>query len=619
MGDSAQQQGPDVDLSEVLGRVFGFHAFRANQEEIVRAVLARRDVFAVMPTGGGKSLCYQLPAHVLPGTCIVISPLISLMKDQVDAAKENGLAAECLHNSLPAGEHSQVLGRLIRGELDLLYVAPERFTTDWFLAALERVSVCLFAIDEAHCISEWGHDFRPDYLALSVIVERFSASPVAAFTATATHRMQGDIIERLGLRDPHTVRGSFDRPILFYQVVPKDNLNRQLLSFVRARDGDSGIIYRRTRNDVEGTAAFLVKNGVQAVPYHAGLDADLRKKHQEAFNRDEVNVVVATIAFGMGIDKSNVRFVLHGDLPKNVEGYYQETGRAGRDGEPAHCVLYFSGGDVPKIRYFVDQIEDEAQRTVATSKLYEMVNYSTVNACRRRQLLGYFGEELAGDNCGACDVCAGEVQQVDATTEAQIVMSAIVRTGQRFGAAHVVDVVTGAKTQRIAELGHDQIKTYGAGQDRPKHFWRGILNDLIAQGGVVRTGDKYPVLHVSPSGREVLFGRQGFHVLKQKQKQKKKAQRRRARAVDAPAVEFDDELFARLRTLRTRLAKQQNVPPYIVFSDRTLHEMAAYLPATPGQMNEITGVGEQKLKRYGKQFLAEIASFVADRSNAGGD
>ena len=606
-----------MDLTEVLGRVFGFHAFRANQEEIVRAVLARRDVFAVMPTGGGKSLCYQLPACVLPGTCIVISPLISLMKDQVDAARATGLRAEYLNSSLSAGEGGQVLGRLIRGELDLLYVAPERFTTDGFLAALERVSVCLVAIDEAHCISEWGHDFRPDYLALSMIVERFAGSPVAAFTATATRRVQDDIIDRLALRDPHTVRASFDRPNLFYRVVPKDNVNRQILSFVRGCDGDSGIVYRTTRANVEATAAFLVDNGVKAVPYHAGLDGDLRKKHQDAFNRDQANVVVATIAFGMGIDKSNVRFVLHGDLPKNVEGYYQETGRAGRDGEPAHCVLYFSGGDVPKIRYFVDQIEDESQRAVATGKLYEMVNYATVNACRRRQLLGYFGEKLAGDNCGACDVCAGEVQQVDATTEAQIVMSAIVRTGQRFGAAHVVDVVTGAKTRRIAELGHDRVKTYGAGQDRPKHFWRGILNDLIAQGGVVRTGDKYPVLHVSPSGREVLFGRKGFHVLKQKQKQKK-AQRRRGRAVDAPAVEFDDELFGRLRSLRTRLAKRQNVPPYIVFSDRTLHEMAAYLPATPEQMNEITGVGEQKLKRYGKQFLAEIASFVADRPDAGG-
>ncbi len=607
----ALAQKPDEieDLTVPLDRVFGFHTFRPNQEEIVRAILARRDVFAVMPTGGGKSLCYQLPAHLLGGVCIVVSPLISLMKDQVDAVRDNGIRAEYFNSSLNGLQRSGVLRRLSSGDLDLLYVAPERFAMESFLAILKAVPICLFAVDEAHCISEWGHDFRPDYLSLSLIVEHFPDSPVAAFTATATKRVQRDIIERLRLRDPHTVRASFDRPNLFYEVVAKDDVERQVLSFLRSRPDESGIIYRTTRADVEYTASFLASHGAKVRPYHAGLDSETRKKNQDAFNRDEINVIVATIAFGMGIDKSNIRFVVHGDLPKNIEGYYQETGRAGRDGEPAHCLLFFGRGDTSTIRYFISQIEDEAQQSIATEKLRQMVHFATINACRRRRLLAYFDETLEADNCGACDVCASGAEQVDAATEAQIIMSAIVRTGGRFGAAHVTDVVTGANTKKIRSLGHNRIKTYGVGRDRPKRYWREIIDALVAQNCIVQTDGEYPVLKLTPEGQEVLFGRQAFRVLV-----KKKTRRDGQSAV---TDDYDRELFERLRSLRRRLAREQDVPPFVVFSDRTLHEMARCFPATPDEMRCITGVGEQKLERYGKDFLSLIVSFRESNPEAG--
>ncbi len=598
----------ETDLTAALGRVFGFREFRPNQLEIVQAVLAGRDVFAVMPTGGGKSLCYQLPAYLMAGTCVVISPLISLMKDQVDAARSTGLAAEFINSSLDARTRGLVFGRLADGELDLLYVAPERFAMEAFLATLKSSRIAFFAVDEAHCISEWGHDFRPDYLTLSRIVAEFPRVPVAAFTATATQRVQQDIIARLGLRQPLSVRASFNRPNLFYQVTPKQDAERQVLEFVRARPTESGIVYRTTRSSVEETAEFLNANGVRARPYHAGLEDGARTAHQEQFNRDEVNVIVATIAFGMGIDKSNVRFVVHADMPKNIEGYYQETGRSGRDGEPAHCLLLFSYGDLSKLRYFVDKMEDERERSVASGKLNEMVNYAASNACRRRQLLGYFGERYEPDDCGGCDVCAGEVERVEATREAQIVMSAIARTEGRFGAVHVVDIVTGAETQRIRDLGHDRIKTYGVGKDRPKPFWRRIINDLLAQGCLALSDGQFPVPQLTDRGREVLFGRRSFHVLKQREAGG--AKRARKRSAGGAAIEFDAELFEKLRGVRSRLARRDNVPPFVVFSDRTLHEMAAWMPATRQELAGLTGVGQQKLHGYGQAFLEAIGAFL---------
>ncbi|QHI68498.1 DNA helicase RecQ [Tichowtungia aerotolerans] len=588
-------------VQEALSRVFGFDEFRPNQEEIVSALLEKRDVFAVMPTGGGKSLCYQLPAHLLPGLCVVVSPLISLMKDQVDAAQATGLRAEFLNSSLLVKDRRRVFQCLENNDLDLLYVSPERFAMPDFLATLKQAEISFFAIDEAHCISEWGHDFRPDYLSLSKIVDHFPKVAVAAFTATATHQVQDDIIKKLQLRNPHLTRASFDRPNLFYQVAPKEDLNMQLLAFLRERPDESGIIYRTTRKNVESTAAFLQGQGIKALPYHAGLSDKERKAHQEQFNRDEINVVVATIAFGMGIDKSNVRFVLHGDLPKNVESYYQETGRAGRDGDPAHCCLYFSPGDTVKIRYFIDQIEDLVEQKIAISQLNKMVQIAQANACRRRNILDYFGETYPKDNCKTCDICTGDVERIDATIDAQKILSAIYRTGGKFGAVHIADIVAGADTERIRRFGHDKIKTYGAGSDRDKRHWRRIIDALIAQDCIRLSDDQYSVLQLAPKATPILRGQAPFRILCQKET---KTARRSLSSGD-----FSAGLFDALRTERRRVARDLGVPPFVVFSDHTLHEMARYFPATLLEMRQISGVGVSKLDHFGDTFLAVIDSY----------
>jgi ATP-dependent DNA helicase RecQ len=587
---------------EALKRIFGFDQFRPNQEAVVSALLEHRDVFAVMPTGGGKSLCYQLPAHMLNGLCIVVSPLISLMKDQVDAAQATGLRAELLNSSLTGKERYRVFQALENRQLDLLYVSPERFAMPEFVAALQKLEISFFAIDEAHCISEWGHDFRPDYLSLSRIIELFPKAAVAAFTATATHQVQDDIIQKLGLRKPHLVRASFDRPNLFYQVEPKEQLDMQILRFLREHPGDSGIIYRTTRKSVESTAEFLRRQGIRALPYHAGLSDQDRTRHQEQFNRDEVNVVVATIAFGMGIDKSNVRFVLHGDLPKNVESYYQETGRAGRDGEPARCCLYFSPGDTVKIRYFIDQMESAVEQKLAIHQLNQMVKIAHTNVCRRKSILGYFGEKYPEDNCGACDVCTGEVERIDATVDAQKILSAVVRSGQKFGAVHIANIVTGADTQRIRQFGHEKLKTYGVGRDRDKRHWRQIIDDLAAQECLRLSDDQYPVLQLTAKGQAVLRGEKPFRVLRKKETQLKRPA--------ASAADFSAGLFDELRAVRKRIAQESGVPPFVVFSDQTLHEMARYFPDSPVALRMISGVGLNKFERFGKIFLEVIRSYM---------
>ena len=594
----------DQAVHRTLRRVFGFESFRPNQEAIVAAVLAKKDVFAVMPTGGGKSLCYQLPALMLEGTAVVISPLISLMKDQVDAAKENGIAAAFMNSSLGPREMADAYRRLTGNQIKLLYIAPERFALPQFIETLRGIRLSLFAIDEAHCISEWGHDFRPDYLSLSVIPSLFPDVPVAAFTATATEKVQQDIIGKIGLRSPHIVRASFNRPNLFYRVESKADVSAQLLEFLKDHEGESGIIYRTTRDAVEATAASLSAAGIKALPYHAGLSAEEREKNQEAFNRDEISVIVATIAFGMGIDKSNVRFVVHADLPKHIEAYYQETGRAGRDGEPAHCQLYFSRGDIPKIRYFIDKMEDEKERAIALEKLNQTVRFASHNVCRRKQLLSFFGEVYPENNCGTCDICTGSVQRMDISTDARIVMSAMARTNERFGILHVIDVVMGADTKRIKELGHDSLKTFGAGRDRDKNHWRFIVNELLAQELIRQDGDRYPVLKLTQKGAAVLIGREEVFGLK---RQEVKAKERRGKADDSGG--FDTMLFERLRLIRKRLASESRVPPYVVFSDKTLHEMCRHFPTTSSEMRRIPGVGDVKLERYGEEFLSEIRTY----------
>ncbi|MBI5213957.1 MAG: DNA helicase RecQ [Nitrospirae bacterium] len=594
-------------IFETLRTVFGFRNFRPNQESIVTNILDGHDVFAVMPTGGGKSLCYQLPAKMMRGTAVVISPLISLMKDQVDSARVNGIAAAYMNSSMDSGEVAEVYRRLRSGDLSLLYIAPERFVMPHFLETLKTVPISLFAIDEAHCISEWGHDFRPDYLGLSIIPGMFPGVPIAAFTATATEKVQDDIVRRIGLRNPHLVRASFNRANLFYEVRKKEKVGPQLLEFLNRRKGESGIIYRTTRDSVMETAALLSSYGINALPYHAGLTAEERQRNQEAFNRDEAQVITATIAFGMGIDKSNVRFVVHADLPKNIEGYYQETGRAGRDGEPAHCLLLFSRGDIPRMRYFIDRITDERERSIAVEKLNQIVGFAAHNVCRRKHLLGFFGEQYPDENCGACDICTGSVEKVDVTLDAQILMSAMSRTQQRFGAGHVVDIVTGADTKRIRDLKHDAIKTYGAGKHRDKKYWRYLVDELLAQEIIIEEGDRYPVLKLTEKGSSVLFGSENVTALKREEKRDKKT--------IAGAVEegrYDADLFEILRVLRKRFAVEFQVPPYIIFSDKTLHDMSRRYPVNLQEMRLITGVGEEKLQRYGKDFAEEIRRYLKE-------
>jgi len=592
------------EVAAKLKDIFGFSSFRENQEEIVRAVLQGRDVFAVMPTGGGKSLCYQLPALFMEGTCVVISPLISLMKDQVDSAESTGIRAAFINSSMSSGRRMDVMQQFRKGGLDLLYMAPERLAAGDPADMLPASRLSFIAIDEAHCISEWGHDFRPDYLALSRLREIMPEVPLAAFTATATDRVQQDIISRLGLKEPLVVRASFNRPNLFYRVEAKENPLARIARFIRKRPGESGIVYRLSRADVEKTARYLSGQGITAMPYHAGLDTGERSRNQELFNRDEIQVIVATVAFGMGIDKSNIRFVIHGDLPKNMEGYYQETGRAGRDGEPAQCLLLYSSGDMARARHFIDQIENENERRAALEKLHAMGSFADSPLCRRRQVLAYFGEELPGDNCGACDVCVHGVEQVDATVDAQIVMSAMYRTGQRFGAAHIVDVVTGSNTKRVRQYGHDRVKTYGAGKGRPKSYWRRVVEALLAQECIRQVGASFPVLEITSRGEDVLYGRSTFAMTRLAA---------RAQAPSSAAVpDHNQELFDTLRRLRRTMAQQEDVPPFVIFSDRSLREMSSFFPETSEEMLNIHGVGKAKLEKYGEPFISEIAAFLTN-------
>jgi len=591
-------------VHHTLRTVFGFASFRPNQETIINTIIDRQDVFAVMPTGGGKSLCYQLPALVLEGTAVVISPLISLMKDQVDAARENGIAAAFMNSSLDQREITDIYRRIKANQIKLLYIAPERFAMPQFLERLKEIRLSLFAIDEAHCISEWGHDFRPDYLALSALPELFPNIPIAAFTATATEKVQQDIIRKIGLRKPLAIRASFNRPNLFYQVKAKSRVEQQLMEFLSGHEGESGIIYRTTRDSVTATAEFLASHGIKALPYHAGLSAEVRERNQDAFNRDEVPVIVATIAFGMGIDKSNVRFVVHADLPKHIEAYYQETGRAGRDNEPAHCLLYFSRGDIPKIRYFIDRMEDEAERAIAMEKLNQTVRFASHNVCRRKQLLSFFGEGYPDTACGACDICTGSVNRIDISTDARILMSAMARTSERFGIVHIIDIVIGADTKRIRELGHHEIKTFGAGRQQDKNHWRFIVNELLAQELIQQDGDRYPVLKLTPRGANVLMGKDEVFGLKREEVKVKERRRK-----TAEGGQYDETLFDRLRVIRKKIAGKNHVPPYVIFSDKTLHEMCRQFPKTASEMRQISGVGDVKLQRYGEDFLEGIRTY----------
>ena len=595
-------------VSDALKRYFGFDAFRPLQEAIVGDVLAGRDVFALLPTGGGKSLCYQLPALLTPGLTVVISPLIALMKDQVDALTTAGIAATYLNSSLDYDEVRERLDGLRRGAYRLLYVAPERLTIPSFAAELAGLNVTRFAVDEAHCISEWGHDFRPDYRRISELRERFAEVPFLAFTATATDRVRADIVERLALRNPALHVGSFNRPNLTYRVTRKKRSPEALIAWLNARPDDAGIVYVASRAGADDLAKRLKAAGIAALPYHAGLDAEKRSRHQERFIRDKVRVICATVAFGMGIDKSNVRFVVHYDLPKSVEGYYQETGRAGRDGVPADCLLFFNHGDVAKFERFIEEKESEGERAVARQQLERMTRYAYSNDCRRRDLLGYFGEVFTELNCGGCDNCLEPRPAVDATVDAQKLLSCIERirrsNGFGVGIAHVIDVLLGAENEKIWRWNHERLTTYGIGKDRSKTSWRALADELLRLGLILVDPTRFNTVALTDSGREALTARTPVIVRELPVSVERGRKRAPSVAGDGP---YNAEVFRALRDLRKELADERDVPAYVVFSDAVLRSMARELPRTPTQLRAISGVGEKKLADFGARFLEAIA------------
>ncbi len=587
----------------MLRDVFGYATFRPLQREVIEHVAAGGDAFVLMPTGGGKSLCYQVPALVRPGTAVVVSPLISLMKDQVDALVANGVAAAFYNSSMDEGAARRTLARLHAGELDLIYVAPERLMTDSFLARLRTLTVALFAIDEAHCVSQWGHDFRPEYVALGRLRAEFPGVPLIALTATADETTRADVIDKLGLRDAPLFAAGFDRPNIRYTVTPKSSPADQLLGFLRARRGDAGIVYCLSRRRTEEVAARLKEAGLAAAAYHAGLPAAERTRVQDAFLRDEIQVVVATVAFGMGIDKPDVRFVVHYDMPKNIEGYYQETGRAGRDGMPAEALLLFGMQDVMTAHRLIEGGSDPEQVRVELHKLSAMIGFADSPSCRRRALLGYFGESLERD-CGNCDVCLDPPERYDGTEDARKALSCVYRVGQRFGARHVVDVLRGADTARIRELGHDRLSTYGIGAELSADAWLSVIRQLIHGGFLRQDISAYSVLKLTAAAGPLLRGERRVELAVHRDTARTRPVKQ-AR-LTAEGLTVDDALFDRLRALRRRLADEQGVPAYVVFADATLAAMAALRPRTPDELLRVSGVGQVKLARYGEAFLAVL-------------
>jgi len=594
-------------LLPVLKQYFGFTSFRPLQEEIIRDALAGKDVFALLPTGGGKSLCFQLPAMTRSGLTVVVSPLIALMKDQVDALQASGVPATFLNSSLAAGESRARLRGLHNGQYRLLYAAPERLMLAGVMADLQRWDVNLLAVDEAHCISEWGHDFRPEYRQLANLRQLFPTVPMMALTATATERVRQDIVKLLHLREPRCYVASFNRPNLTYRVFAKNKPYEQVLEFLRGRPKESGIVYCQSRKSTESVAERLNKDGVKARPYHAGLTPSERSEHQELFLRDEVRVICATIAFGMGINKPNVRFVVHYDLPKNIEGYYQETGRAGRDGLPSECVLLFSPGDVVKQTGFIDEKPDPREQAIARAQLQQMVHYAECAGCRRRDLLGYFGETFQGETCGGCDNCLSPRQTFDGTIAAQKFLSCVyrIRERARFGVGlnHIIEVLTGANTEKIRRWGHEQLSTYGIGAEHTRPEWGAIGRELVRLGHLRQTSEKFSVLELTPEGLAVLKERRRVTLTRPVNAPEPKTHR-------AGEIACDEGLFESLVRLRKQLADERGLPPYIIFSDVTLRQMARDYPADERGLARITGMSERKLQEFGQIFLAVIAGHL---------
>jgi ATP-dependent DNA helicase RecQ len=599
-----------MDLPSALKKYFGYAAFRSLQENIIRDALAGHDVFVLMPTGGGKSLCFQLPALMRDGLTLVVSPLISLMKDQVDALQTSGIAATFLNSTLDRQEAAARWRGLHRGEYQMLYVAPERLMLDTFLERAVNWNIAQFAIDEAHCISEWGHDFRPEYRELKKLQTHFPGVPVMALTATATERVRTDIVKQLKLREPRCYVASFNRPNLTYRVVAKTAPYEQLLTFIHSRSNDSGIVYCASRKSADSLARNLSEDDVSAKPYHAGLTSAERTKNQEAFLRDDVRVVTATIAFGMGINKPNVRFVVHYDLPKNLESYYQETGRAGRDGLPSECVLLFSASDVAKQLHFIDE-KSESEGRIARAQLQQMVHYAETRDCRRATLLGYFGETYERPSCEGCDNCLTPRETFDGTISAQKFLSCVHRihakSGFGFGVNHIVDVLRGADTEAIRQRNHNELSTYGIGRELKREAWQAIGRELLRLGLIECAPGKFATLSLTQAGRDALRHRTPITLTKQIEV----VSQSRDQKARVGAIECDEALFERLRDLRRGLADERNVPAYVIFSDVSLREMAKNYPTTASEFRGIPGVGEQKLKDFAEAFLGEIKNYLA--------
>nr|WP_093897178.1 DNA helicase RecQ [Streptomyces sp. Ncost-T10-10d] len=608
----------ESDARQTLHRVFGYEAFRGEQEAIVDHVVAGGDAVVLMPTGGGKSLCYQIPALVRAGTGIVISPLIALMQDQVDALRALGVRAGFINSTQDFDERRSMEAQFVAGELDVLYLAPERLRLDTTLSLLSRGEISVFAIDEAHCVAQWGHDFRPDYLALSVLGERWPDVPRIALTATATNATHQEITQRLGMPDAKHFVASFDRPNIQYRIVPKADPKKQLLSFLKEEHaGDAGIVYCLSRNSTEKTAEYLCRNGIEAVPYHAGLDAGTRAVHQSRFLREEGLVVVATIAFGMGIDKPDVRFVAHLDLPKSVEGYYQETGRAGRDGLPSTAWMAYGLQDVVQQRKLIQGGEgDEAFRRRAASHLDSMLALCETVQCRRAQLLTYFGQEPTAAACGNCDTCLTPPETWDGTVVAQKLLSTVVRLkrerGQKFGAGQIIDILLGRKTAKVIQFDHDQLSVFGIGEELAEAEWRGVVRQLLAQGLIAVEGEYGTLVLTEESGsvlgreREVLLRKEAPKPASRSTKGERKA---KPQAAAAELVPEAVPVFEALRAWRGVRAKEQGVPAYVIFHDATLREIATVRPDSVSALGGISGLGEKKLATYGEGVLEVLASF----------
>jgi ATP-dependent DNA helicase RecQ len=600
-------------LLTTLKQRFGHEDFRPMQRQIIEDAMQGRDILAILPTGAGKSLCYQLPAVLREGATLVVSPLIALMADQLKALEANGIRGTVLNSSVPADEIARREAAARRGEYNLIYLAPERLMGYSGQRLLQNVPLNMIAIDEAHCISEWGHDFRPEYRQVGLIRERFNDLPFMALTATATPRVAQDIATQLHLHQPAVHRGGFERPNLFYQVRPKQRVTEQIMAYLEANPLAEGIIYCHSRRQADELSSTLASRGVEALPYHAGLNHATRERNQHAFIYGKTRVMVATIAFGMGVDKPDVRFVIHADLPRHIEGYYQETGRAGRDGEKADCILFFSHGDCAKIQRFIDEKPDAAEREHAQWQLQQMVQFAYATSCRTIPLMAHFGQEHPG-HCQHCDNCLEPPATLDITNDARKMLSAVARLGQRYGVSYVVDILRGQRSERSQSQGHESLSVFGIGADQTAAHWRRVSQTLLLNGQLAQTNDEYPIIHLIEASKPVLRGQQEVRMIQPramgKQSIRKAKGTPRGTTGMAEETPYDERLFEVLRQLRYTLAQEQNVPPYVVFSDAALRDMARRQPVDMEQFIHVSGVGEHKRSRYGQMFTDAIRQWL---------